>query len=202
MRQQYIIGIDEVGRGSLAGPLCIGACAAEADKMRVCRRAFAGVKDCKQLSPAQREKWFAMMQENESVGVIKSATTFVGHKTIDERGIARAIRIGIRRALKKLNTEPTSCKVLLDGGLKAPVQFTKQKTIIRGDETEMLIALASIAAKVRRDRHMIRLAKQFPQYGFDIHKGYGTKLHYKMLRRHGLCAIHRQSFIHHTGTRC
>ena len=69
-------------------------------------------------------------------------------------------------------------------------------TIIRGDETELLIALASIAAKVRRDRHMVRLAKRFPQYGFEKHKGYGTKLHYERLRLHGVCEIHRKSFIH------
>ncbi|KKU58620.1 MAG: Ribonuclease HII [Parcubacteria group bacterium GW2011_GWA2_47_12] len=193
---KFIVGIDEVGRGPLAGPLCIGACAVEAGKMRVCRRAFAGVKDCKQLSPAQREKWFAMIQKNESGGIVQFATAFVGHRFIDQKGMARALRIGICRVLKRLNIEPTACKVLLDGGLKAPAQFTKQKTIIRGDETETLIALASIVAKVRRDRRMIRLAKLFPKYGFDIHKGYGTRQHYKMLRKHGVCDIHRQSFIH------
>ena len=193
---KFIVGVDEVGRGPLAGPLCIGACAVEARKMRQCRRAFAGVKDCKQLSPTQREKWFAIIQEYESRGVVRVALAFVGHRTIDKKGMARALRVGIYRVLKKLNIEPTACKVLLDGGLKAPAHFTKQKTIIRGDETEMLIALASIAAKVRRDHRMIRLAKRFPEYGFDIHKGYGTKLHYEMLRRHGICELHRQSFIH------
>ncbi|OHA19576.1 MAG: hypothetical protein A3C08_02740 [Candidatus Taylorbacteria bacterium RIFCSPHIGHO2_02_FULL_47_18] len=196
MRTEYIIGIDEVGRGPLAGPLCIGACAVEAGKMRVCRCAFAGVKDCKQLSPTQRDEWFTVMQENESGGMVQYATAFVGHRTIDKKGMARALRVGIYRVLKKLNIEPNACLVLLDGGLKAPAHFTKQKTIVRGDEKELLIALASIAAKVCRDCRMVRLAKQFPQYGFDIHKGYGTKLHYEMLRLHGLSPIHRQSFIH------
>ena len=85
--------------------------------------------------------------------------------------------------------------ILLDGSLKAPPEYA-QKTIINGDDLVPLISLASIAAKVTRDRLMIELAKQFPEYGFEQHKGYGTKAHYEALAKHGICAIHRRSFLH------
>lgn len=193
--KRYLIGIDEVGRGPLAGPLCVGACAVETDKSRICCRAFRGAKDCKQLSPAQREEWFAVLKENESRGMMRFATAFVGQKLIDARGISHALTTAICRVLRRLGLSPLYCRVLLDGGLRAPRSFLFQKTIIRGDETEPLIALASIVAKVRRDRKMVRLAKQFPQYGFEKHKGYGTRAHYEALRKHGMCEIHRRSFL-------
>ena len=196
MRTEFIIGIDEVGRGPLAGPLCLGVCAVERGKMRLCRRIFRGAKDCKQLSSTEREAWFAALQDAKREGVVRVVTTFVGSKAIDARGMARALRVGVCRVLKKLCIEASACRVLLDGGLKAPALFGEQKTIIRRDETELLIALASIAAKVRRDRHMVRLAKRFSAYGFEVHKGYGTKLHYTRLRQHGMCNIHRKTFIH------
>ena len=85
--------------------------------------------------------------------------------------------------------------ILLDGGLKAPPEYS-QETIINGDELVPLISLASIAAKVTRDRLMIELAKKYPLYGFEKHKGYGTSFHYEMLKKHGLCDIHRRSFVH------
>lgn len=196
MREKYIVGIDEVGRGPLAGPLCIGACAVRRTRLPIFTRTFRSVKDCKQLSPKQRDVWLAVLKEAEGMGAVCLATAFVGHQMIDKGGMAKALRIGICRTLKKLNIEPHACRVLLDGGLKAPAQFINQETIIGGDEQEKLIALASIAAKVRRDRRMVRLAKRFPQYGFDLHKGYGTRMHYERLRLHGACEIHRKSFIH------
>jgi len=195
---RYLIGIDEVGRGPLAGPLCVGACAVEASKMRICRRVLRGAKDCKQLSPAQREQWFSLLKGAESRREVRLMTAFVGQKAIDARGISWALKTAICRVLRRLGFPPPCCRVLLDGGLRAPRAFLFQETIIRGDEKEPLIALASIVAKVRRDRHMVRLAKRFPQYGFEKHKGYGTQLHYEQLRLHGVCAIHRKSFIHMT----
>lgn len=128
-------------------------------------------------------------------GTITFTTAFVGAETIDRFGMARALRLGVRRALKKLELHPSACRVLLDGGLKAPPLFECQETIIGGDERELTIALASIAAKVRRDTHMVRTAKRFPAYGFEAHKGYGTRAHYAALRANGPCPIHRRSFL-------
>ena len=94
-----------------------------------------------------------------------------------------------------LHVEPDMARVLLDGGLKAPVEFKNQKTIIKGDEREMVIALASICAKVLRDRKMNLLGKKHPKYGFEVHKGYGTKKHYQAIRKYGLLPVHRRSFL-------
>ena len=98
--------------------------------------------------------------------------------------------------MKKMLILPEESEVLLDGTLYAPRKYTNQKTIIHGDDRVPIIAAASIVAKVLRDRKMKRLAKEFPKYSFDIHKGYGTRLHYTKLKQYGLCAIHRRSFIH------
>lgn len=153
------------------------------------------VKDSKKLSEKNREQWYRWLSQERRLGQIDFATALVSEKFIDQKGIVPAVRLGIRRCLTRLNLESRTVKILLDGGLKAPRQFTNQQTIIRGDETEPIIALASIAAKVRRDRFMTRLAKQFPQYHFEIHKGYGTAAHYKSLKKYGPSTVHRLSFL-------
>ena len=192
---RYIIGIDEVGRGPLAGPLCVGACAVSRRSSGRTLSLFRGVKDCKQLSPEKRMRWFERIKSAMAQKRLTVATSFVSEKTIDRRGIAFALKIAICRALKRLGFSPGRCRVLLDGGIKAPRAFPFQETIIGGDEKEPLIALASIAAKVRRDRYMVRLARRFPLYGFEIHKGYGTRAHYRALHLHGLSPVHRKSFL-------
>lgn len=123
------------------------------------------------------------------------ATALVSEQIIDTKGIVPAVRLGIKNCLQRLKLEPGACEIRLDGSLKAPRKFVFQHTIIKGDETEPVIALASIAAKVRRDRQMTRLAKLYPLYDFEIHKGYGTAAHYRALAKHGPCFIHRQTFI-------
>lgn len=209
MTVRYLIGIDEVGRGPLAGPVCVGGVAILARERSSLARLFRGVKDSKQLSERERLFWFGKIcgkeisgayhspkhSENDLLQKIGTATVFVGPKIIDEEGISFTIRAAVAKVLGKLNVPPKQCLVLLDGGLKAPSQFLNQKTIIKGDEKEWLIALASIVAKVRRDRLMIRLAKKYPEYGFEKHKGYGTKAHYRAIRKYGLCEIHRRSFL-------
>jgi ribonuclease HII len=123
------------------------------------------------------------------------AVSLVGERLIDEQGIVAAVKIGIRRCLKRLGCPAAKCLVLLDGSLRAPRQYKNQKTIIRGDEQVPLIALASIAAKVWRDRRMIRLAKRYPRCGFEKHKGYGTQAHYRALKKFGPTPLHRLSFL-------
>ena len=195
MHPHYLIGIDEAGRGPLAGPLCVGACAAKRSRIHDVWRLFGGARECKQLTPDERAQWLSVIRDGEERGVVRVATAFISHTTIDTRGMAYALRVGVARVLDKLAITPVHCRVLLDGTLVAPRAFTHQETIIGGDERELLIALASIAAKTRRDTHMEALAHRFPTYGFDIHKGYGTPAHYAALRRFGPSSIHRMSFL-------
>ena len=103
--------------------------------------------------------------------------------------------MAIEKIFLKFKLEPSECLVLLDGNLKAPKEFKNQETIVKGDEKEPVISLASIIAKVSRDRYIVDLSKKYPEYEFERHKGYGTKLHYEMLKEHGLCNIHRRTFI-------
>jgi len=199
---RYLIGIDEVGRGPLAGPLCVGAvCILERERL-LFKSFFRGVRDSKQLTPNQRLKWYKLIidsshvMKNRSLGLrCRVATVFMSESLIDRLGLGRILKMAVARVLAKLSVPINESKVLLDGGLKAPSEFLLQKTIIKGDEKEWLIALASIVAKVRRDHLMSRAAKKYPAYGFEKHKGYGTRDHYNAIRKYGLCKIHRKSFL-------
>ncbi len=193
MKMTYLVGVDEAGRGPLAGPVAVGVVVMPFTLKKALTK--HAVKDSKKLSAKERDKWYRFLHRERRLGKINFSTALVSHKIIDERGIVFAVRVGIKKCLSRLNLKPDSCQILLDGSLKAPVKFKNQKTIIRGDETEPIIALASIAAKVRRDRYMIRLAKEYPHYNFEVHKGYGTALHYRQIKKHGLCTIHRLSFL-------
>ncbi|MBL7045008.1 MAG: ribonuclease HII [Parcubacteria group bacterium] len=207
MKHKYIIGIDEAGRGPLAGPVSVGAVlflkeeyekfvagkglssGSEADGGETLRS--NNLKDSKKLSEKKREEWFENMQELP----LESAVAFSSNKVIDTKGIIPAINMAIEKIFVSFNKNPEECLVLLDGNLKAPKEFKNQETIVKGDEKEPVISLASIVAKVSRDRYIVDLAKKYPEYNFDKHKGYGTKLHYEMLKKHGLCNIHRRSFL-------
>lgn len=189
------MGVDEAGRGPLAGPVTLAAILCSRKSAAI----FKGIKDSKHLSPKAREKWLKKIKNHP--GIFYAATS-VGPSIIDRFGISKAIRIAIARLLRKSfggaavknGRFGEQTQILLDGSLKAPAIYT-QKTIIKGDEKIPVIAAASVVAKVSRDRKMVRLAGLFPQYAFDIHKGYGTRLHYKMLKKHGPCEIHRISFL-------
>ena len=116
-------------------------------------------------------------------------------ETIDQKGITHAIRLSIKRCLKRCKVDPRVTRVLLDGSLKAPEEFMYQETIIKGDQKEKVISLASIMAKVTRDQWMKKEALKYPEYGFEIHKGYGTKKHRENIKKKGLSPIHRKSFL-------
>jgi ribonuclease HII len=204
MTTRYVVGIDEVGRGPIAGPVAVGvfviAAPGEKQAKSNLRKLFRGVKESKQLSEAAREKWFTQIQETLSganVGgvLVDFSVVFQSERIVDSKGISFAIKKSMNLALLRLKLVPEECIVLLDGGLKAPAQFSIQKTIIKGDVKEPVIALASICAKVLRDRYMRKLAKKHPQYGFDVHKGYGTKAHYMALKKHGMAPAHRRTFL-------
>ncbi len=194
---QYLIGVDEVGRGPIAGPVAVGAFIFLTPDSR---RLFRGVKESKQLSETEREEWFSKIleiQKNDQK-LVAFSVCFQSQKVIDAKGLSFAIKkcleTSLAKLLDKLKINPDRCLVLLDGGLKAPAKFKNQKTIIKGDAKEKVIALASICAKVLRDRRMKIWGKKYPDYGFEAHKGYGTKAHYEAIRKHGLTPLHRRSF--------
>ncbi len=156
------------------------------------RRAFPGINDSKKLSEAVREEIYTEALARARAGDIRLCARLAGALYIDTHGITMAVRRGVWSGVRSL-AEPESSFIKLDGLLKAPPEY-RQETIIKGDALEPIISLASIVAKVRRDRLMKRLAVQYPQYGFDVHKGYGTRRHLEAIGEFGLCDLHRRSF--------
>ncbi len=191
LAMKTVVGIDEAGRGPLAGPLCVG-CVAVRSLAKV-SKAFPKIRDSKKLSPKQREVWFGEIKQLQNDGALIYTSVFVSARSIDARGMSHALKVGIARALSKISVS-TKARVLLDGGIHAPNEFRNQTTIIKGDEKELPIALASIVAKVTRDAHMILRARQYPKYAFETHKGYGTRRHMQAIRKNGLSPIHRRTF--------
>ncbi len=188
---RYVIGIDEAGRGPLAGPVAVGAVVVPEDfDFGIVK----GVRDSKKLTPQGREEWYQKLRILRREGHLDFTVSYSSAEVIDRRGIAPAIRSALARCLTKLDAMPERSMIFLDGSLYAPAEFTMQKTIIGGDDTRPLIAMAAIVAKVRRDRLMKRAAKHYPMYDFDIHKGYGTSAHVRTIRNVGLCEFHRASF--------
>jgi ribonuclease HII len=189
---KYLVGIDEVGRGPIAGPVTIGAVLVRADfDMSL----LDGIRDSKQLTPNARREWISRIEPVVSAQILRYIVVSAPASLIDRKGITHAITTTIYRSLSGLAVSPDETHVMLDGSLKAQAQFS-QETIIKGDETVPLISLASIVAKVRRDALMDRLDRRYPGYGFEIHKGYGTKAHYAAIDKLGLSPVHRASFIH------
>ncbi len=193
---QYIVGIDEAGRGPLAGPVAVCAACFSVRDIRRFRKFSFGARDSKKLTAGKREEWFLKMEKEMIAEKFSFAVAFSSAETIDSRGISFAIRGALAEALAELACPPENTFVLLDGSLHAPKEYLFQKTIIHGDDIEPIISLASIGAKVLRDQEMIALSQKYPEYGFERHKGYGTKKHYEMIRRHGILeGAHRKSFL-------
>jgi len=192
----YVIGIDEVGRGPLAGPVTVCACAIPAD-FDLSR--FAGIKDSKKLTSKKREEWFAVISDMKGRGELDFAFTSIPADEIDAIGIAvaiqRALDVSLDAVLSSFGLAPESVEVLLDGSLHAPERFTRQEAIIKGDEKVPVISAASIVAKVMRDRHMDEMDAVHPGYGLVKHKGYGTAAHCAAIRKLGPSPIHRRSFL-------
>lgn len=187
-----LVGIDEAGRGPLAGPVAVGAVAF---LKPFDRAVLKDANDSKKLSEKKREEVRHTIESLAADGVLAFSVAFSSSRMIDEKGIVPAIQDALSRALMSLPIDPRSATVELDGSLKAPGLYVNQKTIIRGDATHLSIMLASIMAKTERDREMVRLSIEFPVYGFEQHKGYGTKAHYEAIKKHGLCLQHRITFV-------
>jgi ribonuclease HII len=177
-----ICGVDEAGRGPLAGPVVAAAVILSADLDK------EGIKDSKKLSPSERETLKDRIESSSS----KWAVGVVGPETVDEINILQATFLAMRKAVKKLSIAPDL--VLVDGRFVIPELDFRQRAVIRGDSREISIAAASILAKTHRDRLMIGIEKKFPGYGFSRHKGYPTKDHIAKLEKLGPCPVHRKSF--------
>ncbi len=180
---KYICGIDEAGRGPLAGPVVVGAVILPVDSL------IEGVNDSKKVSEKKREKVFEE--------IISQAVSYnvgiVDQNTIDEINILNATKLGVKKAIEGLEVKPDL--ILVDALTNIETFGIPYKSIIKGDAKEYSIAAASIIAKVTRDRMMIEWDKIFPQYGFAKHKGYGTAAHIQALKENGPCMLHRKSFI-------
>lgn len=191
---KYIVGIDEVGRGPLAGPVAVGFFVVPLDKQKEINKIFKDARDSKKLSPKKREVIFRKINETSKTHNIRYIVCYESNKVIDKKGISFAIKSCIKKAFKKLNLKPKETEVFLDGGLKAPKEFIFQKTIIKGDDKVLVISLASILAKVSRDALMVKISKKYKKYGLDVHKGYGTEFHRKAIKSYGFSYIHRITF--------
>lgn len=197
-RPSYIVGIDEVGRGPLAGPVSVGGVLISEKFKAQSEKLFRDIKDSKRLTLRQREEWFTLLTSNKN---IKWAVAHVWPPVIDRINISNAANLAARKVYRKLkekiyfrdNGKNLNLHVLLDGGLYLPAMIS-QETIIKGDEKVPIIAAASIIAKVVRDRIMVRLHKKYPRYFFDVHKGYGTKTHRARIKKFGYSKVHRKTF--------
>ena len=179
---QIICGVDEAGRGPLAGPVCAAAVILppHAD--------IPGLNDSKKLSDKRRRELVPMIKEQAIAYGIGIAT----HEEIDEINILQATYLAMERAINALSVKPELA--LIDGN-RAKDFGLPVETVIKGDSRSASIAAASILAKVTRDDMMLELANTYPEYQFEIHKGYGTKAHYAALDAHGASPVHRQSFL-------
>ena len=177
-----ICGVDEAGRGPLAGPVCAAAVILP-EHLQI-----PGLNDSKKLTDKKRRELFPVIQQQ----AIAYGIGLASEAEIDEINILQATFLAMRRALEQLTVLPEIA--LIDG--KRETDFgLPVKTVVKGDSLSANIAAASVLAKVTRDNIMVELAQQYPEYGFEIHKGYGTKAHYEALRTYGPSPIHRRSFL-------
>ena len=211
----HLIGVDEAGRGCLAGPVVAGACVVERgffDSAELLRRT-AGINDSKQMGAPEREGLFEVMEELRADGCLDFAVAEGSVEWIEERNILGATRAAMQAALEELsaragewtlplaaagplfeNGDAAGVGILVDGRPLKPFPY-KHTALVKGDGRSLVIAMASIAAKVSRDRAMAALEKEYPGYGFAQHKGYGTAIHRAALKELGPCAAHRKLFL-------
>lgn len=177
-----ICGVDEAGRGPLAGPVCAAAVILPPDAD------IPGLNDSKKLSDKRRRELFPVIKEQ----AVAYGIAFADHQEIDEINILQATFLAMQRAIDQLQVRPQLA--LIDGNRERDFGLPVQ-TVVHGDSLSASIAAASVLAKVTRDDYMLQMAEQYPEYGFEVHKGYGTKAHYQALTEHGPSPIHRMTFL-------
>ena len=179
---EIICGVDEAGRGPLAGPVCAAAVILPK------HLEIPGLNDSKKLSDKRRRELFPVIKEQ----ALAYAIAFSDHNEIDRINILQATYLAMERAIGQLSVKPDLA--LIDGN-RAKDFGVPVETVIHGDSLSASIAAASILAKVTRDDYMLQMAQDYPEYGFEVHKGYGTKAHYEALAKCGPCPIHRMTFL-------
>lgn len=177
-----VAGVDEAGRGPLAGPVFAAAVILPEGEI------IEGINDSKKLSPKKRDELYDIIREK----AVAVSSASVDEKTIDEINILNATYLAMQKAVAGLNPKPDF--VLVDGN-RAPELDIECDTLVKGDAKSISIAAASIVAKVERDRYIIEMAKKYPEYGFEKHKGYGTKEHCEAILKYGPSPIHRRTFL-------
>jgi len=180
---KMICGVDEAGRGPLAGPVCAAAVIFPEGLI------IDGVNDSKKLSEKKREKLFDKIKEE----ALSYSIAYASVEEIEKLNILNAAMLAMKRAVEGLDIKPDM--ILVDGNKEPDIEDIDCTAIVKGDAVSHSIAAASILAKVSRDRLMNEMAKKYPEYGFDKHKGYGTKLHREKILEYGICEIHRLSFL-------
>lgn len=180
---KLIAGVDEVGRGPLAGPVCAAAVILPYDLI------IDGVNDSKKLTEKKRERLYDEIIKN----AVAYSVAYVEPSVIDEINIRQATHKAMQKAVNGLSVTPDL--ILVDGNDRIPFENTESEYVIKGDATYECIAAASIIAKVERDRYMIKMNEIYPNYGFAKNKGYGTAVHMQAIRDYGLTPLHRRSFI-------
>jgi ribonuclease HII len=182
---KFIAGVDEAGRGALAGPVSSGVVILPGDITAA--QKLSGVRDSKQMTPTERERWAAVISST----AITFGIGFASNLEIDELGIVPATRLAVQRAVKELAMPPQH---MLVDYLEIPELDIPQTSLIKGDMRSLSVAAASVLAKVARDEEMCRLHTRYPDYGFARHKGYGTQEHRDAILALGLSPVHRTSF--------
>ncbi len=177
-----VAGVDEAGRGPLAGPVCAAAVILPPELM------IDGLNDSKKLSEKKREELYGVITQK----ALDWSVAFASHEEVDAVNILNATYLAMNRAIEGLKTAPEIA--IIDGNRSAGIKYPNM-TLVGGDGKSASVAAASILAKVSRDRLMLELAEKYPGYGFERHKGYGTKAHYEALARLGPCEIHRLTFL-------
>ncbi len=188
---KIVVGMDEAGRGPLAGPVV--ACALSVDPKFYAEKFKIRVNDSKKLTLLKREKLFESLTKHKCIGW---GIGKVSEKTIDKINILEATKLAMKKAVKSLEKKLKFKDVeflILDGNFKVDMDIP-QKSVVRGDEKVFSCAAASILAKVTRDRIMVKYHREYPRYGFNRHKGYPTEYHFKALKKYGPCKIHRKTF--------
>ena len=189
---KWVVGIDEVGRGCLAGPVMVGVFAIPEKYAHLLEHTW--VKDSKSVTARQRNDAYERLDELARGGHARFVVATQSANVIDSIGIVGAIRLCIAEALSAVDIPPSRAHVYLDGGLRAPDSWLHQSTHVKGDRDYPVISAASIVAKVIRDEYMVALAAEYPEYSWDRNKGYGTLIHRNAVQRCGATEQHRQLF--------
>ena len=199
---RWVVGIDEVGRGALAGPVVVSAAMVALDnKGRVAHAPFRGLKDSKKLTAKQREAWLKDFKKQSTIKFAAARVYSRGIERFNISGAANKAALSAFNQLLKNWKLPLDTPIFLDGGLflgskiNQKTNYKKAISKAKADETIPAVAAASIVAKVTRDRFMEKLAKKYPVYGFELHKGYGTRTHMKAIKENGPCEAHRLTFL-------